>query len=37
VSANSRAANEAAEYLRLLAGARDAWAAGGFETVSGAR
>jgi molybdate transport system substrate-binding protein len=37
VSADSPAPNEAAEYLRLLAGARDAWAAGGFEIVSGAR
>jgi molybdate transport system substrate-binding protein len=37
VSADSHAPNEAAEYLRLLAGARDAWAAGGFEIVTGAR
>jgi molybdate transport system substrate-binding protein len=37
VSADSHAPNEAAEYLRLLAGARDAWAVGGFETVPGTR
>jgi molybdate transport system substrate-binding protein len=36
VSVDSPAPDVAAEYLRLLAGARDAWAAGGFEAI-GAR
>jgi molybdate transport system substrate-binding protein len=34
VSVDSPAPDVAAEYLRLLAGARDAWAAGGFEAIS---
>jgi molybdate transport system substrate-binding protein len=33
VSTESPALDAAAEYLRLLAGARDAWAAGGFEVL----
>jgi molybdate transport system substrate-binding protein len=37
VSADSPAPDQAAAYLRLLAGARDAWAAGGFEVLAGAR
>jgi molybdate transport system substrate-binding protein len=37
VSVDSAAPDVAAEYLRLLAGARDAWAAGGFEVLPGAR
>jgi hypothetical protein len=34
VSVDSPAPDVAAEYLKLLAGARDAWAAGGFEAIS---
>ena len=37
VSVDSPAPDVAAAYLRLLAGARDAWAAGGFEMLAGAR
>ena len=37
VSVDSPAPDAAAAYLRLLAGARDAWAAGGFEMLPGAR
>jgi len=37
VSVDSPAPDAAAAYLRLLAGARDAWAAGGFEVLPGAR
>jgi molybdate transport system substrate-binding protein len=37
VSVDSSAADLAADYLRLLAGARDAWAAGGFEMLAGTR
>jgi molybdate transport system substrate-binding protein len=33
VSTESPAPDAAAEYLRLLAGARDAWAAGGFDVL----
>jgi molybdate transport system substrate-binding protein len=34
VSSGSPAPDTAAVYLRSLAGARDAWAAGGFEAIS---
>jgi molybdate transport system substrate-binding protein len=37
VSVDSPAPDVAAAYLRLLAGAREAWAAGGFEMLAGAR
>jgi molybdate transport system substrate-binding protein len=37
VSVDSPAPDVAAAYLRLLAGARDAWAAGGFEMLASAR
>jgi molybdate transport system substrate-binding protein len=37
VSVGSPVPEVAAAYLRLLAGARDAWAAGGFETLAGVR
>jgi molybdate transport system substrate-binding protein len=37
VSVDSSASDAAAEYLKLLAGARDAWAAGGFEVLANAR
>jgi molybdate transport system substrate-binding protein len=37
VSVDSPAPDAAAAYLRLLAGARDAWAAGGFEMLANSR
>jgi hypothetical protein len=37
VSVDSPAPDAAAAYLRVLMGAREAWAAGGFEMLAGAR